>query len=531
MMHALVFPNPVAPVVAARIAESLRLIEHWAAKALTGDTDAKIVSASRRRIAAVATELDMLDSYLAWDPTLRAGASDAVPLFRWRLLLMLPIVSSIRDRVHALQLIGPLSPGLDGLLRATAAWLKDSGSDPATGAAALRLRIDAQEAKLDTGADWTGILTASLLLRLRDLTQLWQDGKQIERDVRDPGRAPAPMSYVSDARAPGIRLIDHGMAIWSAAAAAAAILLCCALWIFTAWDDGFVAAEMVAVTCCFFAAQDNPVPMIVGFLKWTVAALLMDVILLFAVLPMVHDFPVLMLVLAPPFLLCGVLMAIPATAFAGMATIVNGATLLSLQSAYNADFPDFVNAGLSAVAGMAIAATVTAITRSVGAEWSARRLMRRAWTTLEQAALRRGQGDRAELAAHMFERLGQLMPRLATADAENDTAASRLFAELRVGLNIVDLRRARRALPDAARQAIDGLLDGLAAYFRRRAANESADPAAILDDIDRALEAIIQVPDCQGRRDALLGLVGIRSSLLPDAPPYRPAPEPVDQAA
>jgi uncharacterized membrane protein YccC len=529
LMHALVFPNPVGPVVASRIAESLRLIERWAAGALGGQADAVEVAANRRRIAAVAAELDMLDSYLAWDPTQRAGARDAVRLFRWRLLLLMPIVSSIRDRVQALRAAGPLPSGIAQLLGATRAWLRGDAADIAAGGIALRRRIDAVEGGLDQGADWPRVLTASLLLRLRDLTQLWQDGKAIERHVRAPdGPAPA-MTYAADAQAGSVRLVDYGMAVWSGAAAAFAVLLCCALWIFAGWDDGDVAAEMVAVTCCFFATQDNPVPMIVGFLKWTVVALLMDMVLLFAVLPQVHDFPVLMLALAPPFLLCGVMMAMPPLAFAGMAIVVNGATLLALQSAYAADFPSFVNAGIAAVIGMTIAAVVTAITRSVGAEWSARRLMRRSWAALEDAARHRGGNNRAVFAAHMLDRLAQLMPRLATADAENDTAASRLLGDLRVGLNIVDLRRARHALPDAPRAAIDAMLDRLADYFHRRAAGEAPDPAKLLDGIDAALRVVAALPDGAGRRDALLGLVGVRCALLPDAPPYRPVPLPPEQ--
>jgi uncharacterized membrane protein YccC len=524
LVHTLVFPNPVGPVVAARFAESLRRIERWAGGALSGSVDAIEVSEHRRRIAAVATELDLLDSYLAWDPTQVGGARDAVPLFRWRLLLLMPIVSSIRDRVHALLAWGPLPPDLENLLRATRAWLKHD--DVNAGGADLRARIDAVEARLDTGAAWPRILTASLLLRLRDLTLLWQDAKAIELHSRAPHQRLGAMAYPSDAQVSAVRLVDRGMAVWSALAAAA-VLVCCALWIVSAWDDGAVAAEMVAVTCCFFATRDNPVPMIVGFLKWTVVALCIDLVLLFAVLPMVHDFPVLMLVLAPFLLICGAMMGMPALAFPGMAIAVNGATLLSLQSAYDADFPTFINAGIAAVIGMALAAVVTAITRSVGAEWSAQRLMRQAWAALEVAARRRGQGDRAVFAAHMIDRLGQLMPRLASADAENNTAASQLMSELRVGFNIVDLRRARHAVPDQARAAIDAMLDALAAYFHIRAAGKPADPRPLLKDIDAALAVIAGLADSDGRRDALLGLVGVRCSLLPDAPPYRPAPPPL----
>ena len=522
LMHSLVFPNPVAPVLVARMAESLRLIERWAAGALSGDADAVAVRASRQRIAAVVTELDMLDSYLAWDPTQRGGARGSVQLFRWRLLLMLPIVASIRDRVRALRLAGPLAPELEQVLHATGAWLRNGAADVAAGGAALRQRIDALEGQLDADADWARILTTSLLLRLRDLTELWQDGKAIERHVLEPERYRATMIYPTDAKASAVRLVDHGMAIWSAGAAIIAVLVCCALWIFSGWNDGGVAAEMVAITCCFFASRDNPVPFIVGFLKWTLLALVLDFIFLFGVLPSVHDFPVLVLALAPVYLVGGVMMAIPAVAFAGMAVMVNGATLLSLQSSYDADFPTFVNVGVAAVIGMTIAAVMTAITRSVGAEWSARRLMHQAWAALETAALRRGHKDRSVFAAHMLDRLGQLMPRLASADAENETAASSLMSSLRVGLNIVDLRRARYGLPDVARGAIDAMLDRMAAFFRDRAAGRTPEPAPLLTDIDAALAEIASIADMEGRRDALLGLVGVRASLLPGAPPYQP---------
>lgn len=526
LMHSLVFPNPVAPVLAARITESLRLVERWAREALHGETDAAILNASRQRIAAVVAEFDMLESYLAWDPTQRAGAGDTVRLFRWRLLLMLPIVASIRDRVRALRQAGPLAPELHQLLRATAAWLRHGEGDVAAGAAALRGQIDALEGRLDAGADWPRILAASLQLRLRDLTDLWQDGKAIELHVREPARSLTPMRYPTDAKASAIRLADRGMAVWSAGAAVLAVLVCCALWIETGWNDGAVAAEMVAVTCCFFASRDNPVPFIIGFLRWTLLALALDFIFLFGVLPSVHDFPVLVLALAPVYLLGGVMMAMPALSFAGMAVMVNGATLLSLQSAYAADFPTFVNVGVAAVLGMAIAAVMTAITRSVGAEWSARRLMRQAWTALQAAALRRGHKDRAVFAAHMLDRLGQLMPRLVSADAESETAPSALMSSLRVGLNIVDLRRARYALPPAAVAAIDAMLDRLAGYFGDRAAGRSPDPHPLLIEIDAALAEIAATADGPGRRDALLGLVGVRASLLPDAPPYRAPPLP-----
>ncbi len=518
--HALVLPTPVGPFVSARLGDGLRLVQGWAANALIGDDNP---AEGRRRLGTLLGELDTLDDFLAWDPTGRASPSRPVRQFRWRLLLLMPVVASIRDRVGALCRENALTPQMSLLLSDTNEFLSTSDADSAAVATALRARINAAEATLDAGADWPRLLTASLLLRLRDLTRLWQDCRQIGRHVRQPHAPEAAMSYVTDAQASAVRLADRGMALWSGLAAAAALLLCCALWILGAWEYGAVAAEMLAVTCSFFATRDDPVPMIKGFLAWTVVALAMDAVLLFAVLPLVHDFTTLALVLAPPFLFCGVLMGMPATSFVGMALVANGATLLSLDGTYDADFASFANAGVAAVLGMAMAGVVTAITRTVGEDVAARRLLRHARAELATAIRRRGRQDRGLFAARLLERLTHILPRLSAADAAQAAMAARLLADVRVGLNIVDLRRARHALPGGARATLDRMLDRLADHIAA-----PTDPAPVLEAIDAALGEIAALPDDAGRADALLGLVGIRCSLFPDAATYRPAaPMPV----
>jgi hypothetical protein len=78
-------------------------------------------------------------------------------------------------------------------LRATRAWLRSEDVEAGgveAGGAAICARIDAIEGQFDSSADWRRILTASLLLRLRDLTRIWQDGKAIE--PRQSGEAVGP---------------------------------------------------------------------------------------------------------------------------------------------------------------------------------------------------------------------------------------------------------------------------------------------------------------------------------------------------
>jgi uncharacterized membrane protein YccC len=237
------------------------------------------------------------------------------------------------------------------------------------------------------------------------------------------------------------------------------------------------------------------------------------------VLPSISNIEMLIAMLAPSFVLFGILMARPATAFIGMALAIITATLLALQSTYSADFAMFINSSVSLVVGMAAAAVVTRLMRSVGAEWSARRLMRTNWATLALAAERRGRHDRAAFAGVMLNRLGLLAQRLADIP-DSDLRDVDGLGELRVGLNIIDLRRARHDLAPRTLRAMDGMLDQLALACRRHTGGPM--PPELLRRIDLALTEAMTEPSGGVREDALIGLVGIRRGLFPNARAYRP---------
>jgi uncharacterized membrane protein YccC len=368
-------------------------------------------------------------------------------------------------------------------------------------------------------------MTASLLIRLRELVDLSHDCRALRRAIAAGDDASGvELAFRPEAGAALVRHRDHGMALWSAAGAMLAILICCGFWIATGWADGASAPMMAAVACSFFAAQDDPAPGIRGFTWWSIVSMAVVAVYLFAVLPRLSNVEMLIAMLAPSFLVFGVLIARPATAFIGMALAANTASLLALQSTYSADFAAFANSGLSFVIGTAAAVIVTRLTRSVGAEWSARRLMTTNWITLAVAAERRGQRDRAAFAGVMLNRLGLLAPRLA-AIADSDLRDADSLSELRVGLNIVDLRRARHGLAPRTLRAIDAMLDRLAAAFRGHDGGPM--PPELLPSIDLALAEAMTESGDDVREDALIGLVGIRRGLFPDAPAYRPeVPDP-----
>ncbi len=519
LMASVVFPRRVQPVLLARLDAWLGNTARWGRSALAGEKEDEAVRAERRRLAGDLAEIDLLTSYLGWDPAAAPDAVRTLRALRARMLMLLPVLSSLADRVRAVRDTGMPAP-LQSLLETAAQWVR--GTDPHPPPA---LRDAIAQTQAQTGPhDWSALLQISLLQRLRELLDLLEDCRRLEDHIRQGGPFPIALAFHRTAGPAEVRHRDHGRALWSGFSAALAVGLVCLFWIGAAWADGAVAAELAAVACCFFAALDDPVPAIVQFLTWSVVAVLVDAALLFAILPAADGFPMLALALAPPFLLFGTLTAMPQTAAIGMALTANGATLLSLQSTYNAQFDSFVNSGIALVVGMGAAAIVTRIVRSVGAEWSAWRLMRQGWIDLAVAAERRGQGDRAVFAGLMLDRISLIAPRIVAAGPGSNLAAADLLADLRVGLNIVALRRTRRRVPAAAREEIDAMLDALAVHFRARARRAKPDGTALLACIDRALAAITPGPGAQGAmQGAMLALVGIRRALFPAAAPY-PAP-------
>jgi uncharacterized membrane protein YccC len=267
---------------------------------------------------------------------------------------------------------------------------------------------------------------------------------------------------------------------------------------------------MVAVACSFFAAQDDPAPAILLMTRNAVIITIADAIYLFMILPRVETFSELVLVLLPAGLLIGVLVSRPATFGTGMVMGAVGST-----NAYSGNFAAYANGAVSLILGLMSALVVTRLIRSVGAAWSAKRLLRAGWQDIAEAAGAHPHQDRSHLTGLMLDRLGLLMPRLAAVSPGADIAAADVLMDLRVGLNVIGLQRELHSLPVQAQKPALHVLAGIEQHYR---GNPLQKPdTALLGEIDAALGAAA----AQGarHREALMMLVGLRSILFADAPP------------
>lgn len=523
LVSTVVFPRSVAPAVGGRVRSWLADARRLSRDVLLDRGTSETRRAQRLRLATDIVEIDTLATHLAYDRLADAGTVRGLGEVRLRMLMLLPIVTSIEDRLAALgEAALQRQPELRRLIGDLAAWIVDEDRSRQSGEQ-IRAAIAERQSALDGLAPRERIITISLLLRLRELVDISADCRAVG-DAIAAGQdiSTVPLAFHPEAGAAPVRHRDHGMALWSAAGAAVAILICCGLWIATGWADGASAPMMAAVACSFFAAQDEPARSIRAFGLFSLVAIVVVAIYQFALVPGISHIEVLIAALAPTFLLYGFLIARPKTAPIGMALAANTATLLALQSTYNADFASFANTAVAFFLGVVIAEIVTRVARCVGAEWIAKRLMMSSWQTLAVAAERRGRGDRAQFAGLMLHRLGLLVQRIAFI-SESDRRDADSLVQLRIGLNIIDLRRARYGLAASTVRAIDDMLDDLAASFRAHA--DQAMPTELLSRIDATVTAVVKDPNERARDDALLGLVGIRRGLFPDAPAYRSQPE------
>ncbi|MBP30588.1 MULTISPECIES: FUSC family protein [unclassified Methylobacterium] len=519
----LILPQSAAPLIVGRLNLWLAEARAWIQGALAAARapEASGTSQGRRlRLASDALGLDALGLALRNEATGAERAAEAFAPLRQHMLMVLPIVAAVADRVETLERAGALPARVRSFLSDLAVWLADEADDPER-AAHLRGRIDGFEPTLGRNPDWTTLLLASLAARLRDVIDLRQDLRALRGHLAAGTPPRAPLAFAYTARVRSIRHRDHGLAAFSAFGVFVGLLVCCAIWIATGWPDGSAAPMMGAVACCLFAAQDDPAPQILSFTNSALVGALGAGLYLFAVLPLATSFEMLALALAPALILCGLMMTQPRTAPMGMGAALNGATLLALQNGYSGDFAPFANGVIASVVGMWVGAVVTRLIRSVGAGWSARRLVRINRQSLAAAADGRGTGHGLELAALMLDRIGLIAPRLATLPAETSASVGDLLADVRVGINLVEVRRVRRRLTGPPRTAVDRALALAARQLRGRTGRPDSALLAALDD---GLAAVADAAPAPERRAALIGLTGLRRGLFPDAPAYRAAP-------
>lgn len=540
LIHSLVLPGRVGPIVGGRVTAWLGDARGWLVDILTGKGGASTAERTGALVSGM-TALDALISQLAYDPAMRVIVRHAHAL-RLRMPIFLPLASSLADRLSTIRQSGPMPPELEAIAADLGALLETStidadgcqSGDRALRAQDLRERIAALASQDTVLGDWRSIVIASAFERMRDILDLWQDCTTLEAEIRADHRARQRAELILPDVVAVAPHFDWPVLIFSAVSVMGASFVAGLIWIYTGWSDGAAFVMIATVACSFFATADAPAPMIRQFIILSVVSSIGADVYIFAILPSVHTFVGLILVLLGPFLLLGLLITRPQTMMIGMLVGVTMATQMSLQEVYSADFEAFANGAIATAAGGFYALIWMSVTRPFGAAAMARRLVRAGWRQIADAADGRMGTTPHLFTGRVFDRLGQLVPRLASGRALGN-GPEEILTEMRVGLNVINLlgtlQDSSTALETALRLVLDGVRDfyeGQADAGRRRIANE-----ALREHIDAALaivlyesrlnpagaEATEKLTDAAIRREVLSALVGLRLGLYPDAQP------------
>jgi uncharacterized membrane protein YccC len=490
------FPTRLAPTIVERTDAWFRDAAFYATETLSGRIAGASISAARQRLAATVNGLELMLSQLAYDnaqPDVLARTHE----LRGRMQLLLPITSSLADPLVALLGGKHEQPAaLPRLLSDVIKWFygplpKARAGDQADPKAdALRARIAALQPPFAALATWDGALLSNALWRLTQVIDVWQDCCALRIIIMREDATWRPR--FRHWRVGGTeRYFDRGIMLYSTASAVLAIILACVLWIGSGWADGAGAVSLAAVACCFFAAFDEPAALVFKFFASAAASLGIAGIYVFAVLPHVHDFPVLVITFAVPFILIGTLIPHPRFGLVTVLVAFNTANFIGIQDAYDADFLIFINSNLASLAGLLYAFLWTRMTRPFGAELAASRLLRSSWADVALTASKQAIDDPRNLAARMLDRLMQLIPRLAAADDHRHPSIES-FRDLRIAFNALDLRRLTGKLGGDAPAAIDLVLDGVRQHFEscldRR--DRQPVPGNLMASIDAAMARV-----------------------------------------
>ena len=539
IVGAIFWPRRLAPVVVTAtgnwFSEAVRYSETY----LNRQVCAENVGAMRTSMAATFNSLELMIGQLGHEGAGPHTVKNAREL-RGRMIHLLPVLDALDDALVALAKRAPSEQArLQPLLDEARDWLASTLDQPSLARwSLLREHIDRLQPDPGQLDQRPLLLFSNALYRLSEWVDLWQDCCTLQHALRQDDASPWRAVYRHWRLGRLTPFFDRGLMLYSVVSTVLAIIVASALWILLGWKDGSSAVILAAVACSFFAAMDDPAPQIYRFFFWTMLSVVFSSIYLFLVLPNLHDFPMLVLVFAVPFICVGTLTVQPRFYLGTLLTIVNTANFISIQGVYDADFLTFINVNLAGPLGLLFAFIWTLVFRPFGVELAAKRMTRFSWRDIVEMTHPATLAEQRKVGVQMLDRLMQHLPRLAQTGQEGGGA----LRDLRVGLNLLDILAYLPRVEAIAQSHLRAVIEEVGAHYAAclRAGERLEASDSLLQTMEQTRLALVE-PSLNERAEArvhlLHALSGLRLALLPvanvaltpvDPPP--PLPHGIDGA-
>jgi uncharacterized membrane protein YccC len=525
VVHSLIFPKSALSAFEQRLRQAIADARQWIAEGLTKAPTPQI-EMERRRIAVDNSELHALGTSLPFDTSPHRPDMRIIRALDLNMVALLPLLTSIEDRLTVLRSVGPLDAELSRVLAGVYDWVQSEPSGDGQRAAELRAACTGAAPAAGPQASWADLVTVNLTVRLTELIDSWQACLDFAAYLTEPARSPSEQLQAAAARmGPKAMHTDPGIALLSALAAAVAMSICAFFWIATAWPEGSGAISFAAVACALFASLDDPTPNMRNISTLLALCIPLVIVYQFFVLPAIDGFVLLSAVLGLVLIPAGIMLAIPAYAPIGLALALGFSIEMSLQTSYTADLAAILNSNSAFVLGGVAALVVTRLMRVIGTQASARRLIRATYRDLADLSDGRVRGGRGEWASRMLDRVALLLYRQSRFELRPQHEFADALEDLRLGVNIIETRSVATEMSTRAQQAFTAMFAGLAAHFRALARGRVARPGDdLLQKIDLGINEVAAYTG--STKISIAAIVGLRRTLYPDALPYWPMQTP-----
>jgi uncharacterized membrane protein YccC len=521
IVHSLFFPKSAFSAFEQKLECTIADTRRWLADGLIQQATPE-VEMERRRIAADISELYVLGTSLRFDTSPHRPDIGTIRAFDRKIVALLPLVSAIEDRLTLLRRIGPLDAKLSQAVAGIYHWLQVEAPGDPRRAAELKEACVVAAPAVSPQSSWDDLVKVNVTVRLIELVDAWQACLDFAAYLADPAQTPS-----ADIRAAATQIgpkpmhTDPAIALLSALAAIVAMGICAFFWIATAWPEGAGAIAFTAVSCTLFASLDDPTPAIRNITLLLALCIPIVLVYQFFVLPAITGFVLLCAVLAFVLIPAGILMAIPAYAVVGLALALGFCVEMNLQTSYAADLAAIVNSNSAFVLGGVVALLVTRMMRVVGTQASARRLIRATHRDLADLAAGRSHPHRDQWTSRMMDRVALLLYRQPRFEPRPQHEFADALDDLRLGVNMIETQSIAPAMSKPAQDALAAMFASLAVHFRALGRGRVA---PLGDDLLQKIDiAISEATACTAATHACVAaIVGLRQTLYPDAPPYRP---------
>ena len=512
VVGAMFWPRRLAPVFNDSVSKWFADASTYSLQFLGRHVQPAEASALRASMVATFNSLELLIGQLPHEGARPQTVRNTKEL-RGRMIHLLTVVDALDDALCALERRTPeLVDKFAPLLDAASEWLQHKDADVDRWQA-LKDQVEALQPNVEALEDRKQLLFSNALYRLGEWIDLWQDCRSLQIAIQCENQDSWHAVYRHWRLGRLSPFLDRGLMLYSAASTVTAIIVASVLWILLGWTDGGSAVILAAVACSFFASMDDPAPQIYRFFFWTAMSVLFASLYLFLVLPNLHDFPMLVLAFAVPFIIVGTLTVKPQFYLGMLLTLVNTSSFISIQGAYDADFLSFANANLAGPVGLLFAFVWTLIARPFGAELAAKRLTRFSWRDIVGLSEPASLAEHRHLGVQMLDRLMQHLPRLALTGQDTGIA----LREVRVALNMLDLLAYAPRIDGVPNALLRQVVAEVGEYFKAclKAGRRLPAPSPLLMTMDRARRALGGAGDDETRLQLLHALSGLRLALLP----------------